>query len=55
MMDAKRLDDIVQANLAEPDYRGILSRVLQTVAKMEPSLPAAFVTAVRELAKPCSG
>jgi hypothetical protein len=53
MMNGKRLDDIMQAHEKEPDYRGILSKVLQTVADMEPSLPAAFVKAVCELAKAC--
>jgi hypothetical protein len=53
VMNAKRLDDILQAHEQEPDYKGILSKVLQTVADIEASLPAAFVKAVRKLTKPC--
>jgi hypothetical protein len=54
VMNAKRLDDIMQAHEQEPDYKGILSKVLQTVADIEASLPAAFVKAVRDLTKPCN-
>lgn len=53
VMNAERLDDILQAHDQEPDYKGILSKVLQTVADTEASLPASFVKAVRELTKPC--
>jgi hypothetical protein len=53
VMDAERLDDIMQAHDQEPDYKGILSKVVQTVADMDASLPAAFVKAVRDLTKPC--
>ena len=53
VMNAKRLDDIMQAHEQEPDYKGILSKVVQTVADMDASLPAAFVKAVRDLTKPC--
>jgi len=53
VMNAKRLDDIMQAHEQEPDYKDILSKVLQTVSDMKTSLPAAFVKAVRELSKPC--
>ena len=53
VMNATRLDDIMQAHEQEPDYKGILSKVLQTVADMTASLPDAFVKAVRELTKPC--
>lgn len=53
VMNAKRLDDIMQAHEQEPDYKDILSKVLQTVADLKASLPAAFVKAVRELSKPC--
>lgn len=54
VMNAKRLDDIMQAHEQEPDYKGILSKVLRTVADMKASLPGAFVKAVRELTKPCN-
>jgi hypothetical protein len=53
VMNATRLDDIMQAHEQEPDYKGILSKVLQTVADMKGSLPDKFVKAVRELTKPC--
>lgn len=53
VMNAKRLDDIMQAHEQEPDYKGILSKVVQTLADMDASLPAAFVKAVRDLTKPC--
>lgn len=53
VMNAKRLDDILQAHEQEPDYKGILLKVLQTVFDMNASLPAAFVKAVGELTKPC--
>jgi hypothetical protein len=53
VMNAKRLDDILQAHNQEADYKGILSKVLQTVADMKASLPDAFVRAVSELATPC--
>ena len=53
VMNAKRVDDIMQAHEQEPDYKGILMKVVQTVADMKASLPAAFVKAVRDLTKPC--
>jgi hypothetical protein len=53
VMNAKRLDDILQAHEQEPDYKGILLKVVQTVFDMNASLPAAFVKAVDELTKPC--
>jgi len=53
VMNAKRLDDVMQAHEQEPDYKGILMSVVQTVADMNASLPAAFVKAVRDLARPC--
>ena len=53
VMGAKRLDDILQAHEREPDYKDILSKVLQTVADMNASLPDAFINAVGELTKPC--
>jgi len=53
VMDAKRLDDIMQAHEQEPDYKGILTKLVQTVADMKASLPAEFVKVVRELTKPC--
>ena len=53
VMNAKRLDDIMQAHEQEPDYKGILSKVVQTVADMNATLPAAFVKSVRDLTKPC--
>jgi hypothetical protein len=53
VMNAKRLDDIMQAHEQEPDYKGILIKVVQTVADMNATLPAPFVKAVRELTKPC--
>src|SRR5690348_4418963 len=52
-MDAKRLDDILQAHEHEPDYKGILTKLVQTVADMKASLPDAFIKAVGELTKPC--
>ncbi len=54
VMNAKRLDDIMQAHEPEPDYKGILMKLVQTVADMKASLPAPFVKAVRELTKPCN-
>jgi hypothetical protein len=51
VMNATRLDDIMQANEQEPDYKGILSKVLQTVEDMKSSLPAEFVKTVGELTK----
>jgi alkylated DNA repair dioxygenase AlkB len=53
VMTAKRLDDIMQAHEQEPDYKGILMKVMQTVADMNATLPAAFVKSVRDLTKPC--
>lgn len=53
VMNAKRLDDILQAHEQEPDYKGILLKVVQTVADMNASLPATFVKAVGELTKRC--
>ena len=53
VMNAKRLDDIMQAHEQEPDYKGILMKVVQTVADMNAALPAAFVKSVRDLTKPC--
>jgi hypothetical protein len=53
VMNARRLDDIMQAHEHGPDYKGILYKVLQTVADMKASLPDEFVKAVRELTKPC--
>jgi hypothetical protein len=53
VMNAKRLDDIMQTHEQEPDYKGILMKVVQTVADMNATLPAAFVKSVRDLAKPC--
>jgi hypothetical protein len=54
VMNAKRLDDIMQAHEQEPDYKSILAKLVQTVADMKASLPAPFVKAVRELTKPCN-
>ena len=54
VMNAKRLDDIMQAQEREPDYKSILAKLVQTVADMKASLPAPFVKAVRELTKPCN-
>jgi hypothetical protein len=53
VMNAKRLDDIMQAHEHGLDYKGILSKVVQIVANMERSLPTAFVKSVRELTKTC--
>lgn len=53
VMNAKRLDDILQAHEHEPDYKGILTKLVQSVADMKTSLPAEFVKAVRDLTKPC--
>ena len=53
VMNAKRLDDIMQTHEQEPDYKGILIKVVQTVADMKAALPAAFVKSVRDLTKPC--
>jgi hypothetical protein len=50
VMNAKRLDDILQAHGQEPDYKGILQGVLHLVKENEASLPADFVMAVREIA-----
>jgi hypothetical protein len=49
VMDAKRLDDILQAHQQEPDYKGILQGVLHLVKENEASLPADFVMAVKEV------
>jgi hypothetical protein len=54
VMNAKRLDDIMQAHEQEPDYKSIPAKLVQTVADMKASLPAPFVKAVRELTKPCN-
>jgi hypothetical protein len=54
VMDSERLDDIMQAHEQEPDYKSILTKMVKTVADMKASLPAAFVTAVRDLTKPCN-
>lgn len=54
VMNAKRLDDIMQAHEQEPDYKSILVKLVQTVADMKASLPTPFVNAVRELTKPCN-
>jgi hypothetical protein len=53
VMNAKRLDDIMQTHEQEPDYKGILMKVVQTVADMNATLPDAFVKSVRDLTKPC--
>jgi hypothetical protein len=53
VMNAKRLDDILQAYEKEPDYKGILTKVVQVVVDMKASLPDAFVRAVRELTESC--
>jgi hypothetical protein len=53
VMNAKRLDDIMQAHEQEPDYKSILAKLVQTAADMKASLPAEFVKAVRDLTKPC--
>ena len=53
VMNAERLDDIMQAHEQEPDYKSILSKVLQTVADMKTSLPPVFLRTVREVTKPC--
>jgi hypothetical protein len=53
VMNARRLDDIMQTHAQEPDYKGILMKVVQTVADMNATLPAAFVKSVRDLTKPC--
>jgi hypothetical protein len=53
VMNAKLLDEIMQAHEQEPDYKGILLKVVQTVFDMNASLPAVFVKAVDELTKPC--
>jgi hypothetical protein len=54
VMNAKRLDDILQAHELGPDYKSILAKLVQTVADMKASLPVPFVKAVRELTKPCN-
>jgi len=54
VMDAERLDDIMQAHEQEPDYKGILTKLVQTVANMKVSLPAEFVRTVHDLTKPCN-
>ena len=54
VMNARRLDDVMQAHEQEPDYKGILLKVVQTVADMNATLPAAFVKSVRDLTKPCN-
>jgi alkylated DNA repair dioxygenase AlkB len=51
VMNAVRLDDIMQAHQQEPDYKGILTKVFQTVEYMKSSLPAEFVKTVAELSK----
>lgn len=53
VMNATRLDDIMQAHEQELDYKSILLRVVQTVSDMNASLPPAFVRSVAELTKPC--
>jgi hypothetical protein len=53
VMNATRLDDIMQAHEQEPDHKSILAKLVQTVADMKASLPAPFVKAVRELTKRC--
>jgi hypothetical protein len=53
VMNAKRLDDIMQAHEHEPDYKVILTKLVQTVADMKASLPDAFIEVVGELTKPC--
>lgn len=53
VMNATRLDDIMQAHEQEPDYKGILSKVLQIVANMESKLPAEFVKTIGEVTKAC--
>jgi alkylated DNA repair dioxygenase AlkB len=53
VMNARRLDDVMQAHEQEPDYKGILLKVVQTVSDMKASLPPAFVRTVGELTKPC--
>jgi len=50
VMNAQRLDDILQAHEQEPDYKGILQGVLHLVKENEASLPADFVMAVKEIA-----
>jgi hypothetical protein len=51
IMNAKRLDDILQVDEEEPDYKGILAKVLRTVKEMKSVLPAQFVETVGELTK----
>jgi hypothetical protein len=53
VMDAKRLDDILQAHEQEPDYKSILIKVLQTVEAMKSSLPVDFVKTLNEVTKTC--
>jgi hypothetical protein len=53
VMNAKRLDDVMQAHEQEPDYKSILAKLVQTVSDMNASLPPAFVRTVSELTKPC--
>jgi hypothetical protein len=55
VMNAKRLDDILQAHEQEPDYKGILQAVLHLVKENETSLPADFIMAVKEVAGGSTG
>jgi hypothetical protein len=55
VMNAKRLDDILQAHEQGPDYKGILQAVLHLVKENEASLPADFIMAVKEVAGGSTG
>jgi hypothetical protein len=55
LMNARRLDDIMQAHEQEPDYKGIVQGVLHLVKENEASLPADFVMAVKEVAAGSTG
>ena len=52
IMNAKRLDDILEAHEQEPDYKGILAKILRFAKSMKPALPAQFVEKLAELTEP---
>lgn len=51
VMNAERLDDIMQAHEQAPDYKGMLHTILRLVKENKASLPVDFVKAVDKLAK----
>jgi hypothetical protein len=51
VMNAERLDDIMEAHEQEPNYKGMLHTILRLVKENRASLPVDFVKAVDELAK----